>query len=262
MDIVEEYAELEFDEEKYYLGTLCRRGHDWNRTGHSLKYNSNDTCVECKKDYRLGIITANDYVEYINLKCAYCGDLIKLKKSVYSYRIKQGAKRTFCSKKCSNRYYAEKRKSKEKKFCVTCGKEYFNKNLKYCCKDCANKGIENKIELVCEVCGESYFVCKSKASRSKTCCVDCRIVYVTTNNRKSIYTKEDSQKRQLDVKRRSRIRRYHFKEALKKANDTSNEEERREILSLVEGAVDNYIMVLDTEKLIKRRSNVTGREDL
>jgi 5-methylcytosine-specific restriction endonuclease McrA len=39
----------EFDPEKFYLGKLCPRGHDWNGTGRSLRYRSNTICTECAK---------------------------------------------------------------------------------------------------------------------------------------------------------------------------------------------------------------------
>jgi len=127
--------------------------------------------------------------------------------------------------------------------------------LKYCCKECANKGIEDKVVLICRVCGSEYSVSRSKAIRSKTCSVDCRIVYVTSKNKKSIYEEEDLEKRQLNIKRRSRIRRTHFKTALSKAESTTDERERREIRELVEAAIDYHIVVLDTNNLIQRRSN-------
>ena len=40
--------------EKYYLGKLCHRNHDYKTTGKSLRYKSNYYCVECKK------ITSNE----------------------------------------------------------------------------------------------------------------------------------------------------------------------------------------------------------
>lgn len=32
-----------------YLGKLCKRGHDWNGTGKSLRDKNNRTCYECEK---------------------------------------------------------------------------------------------------------------------------------------------------------------------------------------------------------------------
>jgi hypothetical protein len=42
----------EFDKSKYYLGELCRRGHDWNETGSSMRRkkkgkDKGGNCVEC-----------------------------------------------------------------------------------------------------------------------------------------------------------------------------------------------------------------------
>lgn len=36
-----------FDPTRYYLGTLCKRNHDWNNTGKSLRQLGRDHCVEC-----------------------------------------------------------------------------------------------------------------------------------------------------------------------------------------------------------------------
>lgn len=40
----------EFDAAKFYLGKLCKRGHEWEGSGQSLRYRSGDKlCVECQK---------------------------------------------------------------------------------------------------------------------------------------------------------------------------------------------------------------------
>jgi 5-methylcytosine-specific restriction endonuclease McrA len=39
----------DFDEAKYKLGGLCKQGHDFLATGHSLRYIRGGTCVECEK---------------------------------------------------------------------------------------------------------------------------------------------------------------------------------------------------------------------
>ncbi len=39
---------LMFDDTRY-LGRMCKRGHDWNGTGRSLRQRSNRTCIECKR---------------------------------------------------------------------------------------------------------------------------------------------------------------------------------------------------------------------
>jgi hypothetical protein len=54
-----DYSDLEFDEEKYYLGKLCPRDHDWKGTRRSLRrYRKNESgyCVKCSiernKEYK------------------------------------------------------------------------------------------------------------------------------------------------------------------------------------------------------------------
>lgn len=37
----------DFDQQLFYLGPLCKRGHDWNGTGGSLRYRSTSSCREC-----------------------------------------------------------------------------------------------------------------------------------------------------------------------------------------------------------------------
>ena len=40
---------LGIDPEKYVLGTLCSRKHEWEQSGKSLRYTKNGTCSECLK---------------------------------------------------------------------------------------------------------------------------------------------------------------------------------------------------------------------
>ncbi len=35
------------DDTKYFLGLLCKRGHDFQGTGLSQRYKKNQVCVEC-----------------------------------------------------------------------------------------------------------------------------------------------------------------------------------------------------------------------
>lgn len=37
----------EFDENRFYLGRLCKRGHDWNGTGRSLRRKNHRACILC-----------------------------------------------------------------------------------------------------------------------------------------------------------------------------------------------------------------------
>lgn len=40
-----------FDETRYTLGTLCKRKHNWNNTGKSLRRKAGNHCLECRKVY-------------------------------------------------------------------------------------------------------------------------------------------------------------------------------------------------------------------
>lgn len=42
-------SDYTFDEARFYLGSLCRRGHDWNGTGQTLRRMHNKACDECEK---------------------------------------------------------------------------------------------------------------------------------------------------------------------------------------------------------------------
>ncbi len=37
-----------FDKSKFYLGNLCKRGHDYEGSGQSLRYLSNNNCRACE----------------------------------------------------------------------------------------------------------------------------------------------------------------------------------------------------------------------
>ena len=39
----------EFDKERYFVGSLCKNGHDWFGTGGSLRKIKKHDCIECKK---------------------------------------------------------------------------------------------------------------------------------------------------------------------------------------------------------------------
>ena len=39
----------DFDEARFFLGSVCKRQHDWNGTGHSLRKIKKGECVDCSK---------------------------------------------------------------------------------------------------------------------------------------------------------------------------------------------------------------------
>ncbi len=40
---------MKFNPEKHYLGTLCKRGHEWENSGKSLRYIKSNQCIKCLK---------------------------------------------------------------------------------------------------------------------------------------------------------------------------------------------------------------------
>jgi hypothetical protein len=42
---------MKFNPEKHYLGTLCKRGHEWEKSGQSLRYIRSTDCIMCGNEY-------------------------------------------------------------------------------------------------------------------------------------------------------------------------------------------------------------------
>lgn len=43
-------SDASYDATKFYLATLCKRGHDWRGTGQSLLRRQNSNCVVCQRE--------------------------------------------------------------------------------------------------------------------------------------------------------------------------------------------------------------------
>lgn len=41
--------DAEYDREKFYIGSLCKRGHDWQDSGKSLRNIKNHHCDDCRR---------------------------------------------------------------------------------------------------------------------------------------------------------------------------------------------------------------------
>lgn len=56
--LVQSHAQFsQFEDNKFWLGSLCKRGHEWEQTGRSLRYTKCNRCVECRKLSRLTRLT-------------------------------------------------------------------------------------------------------------------------------------------------------------------------------------------------------------
>lgn len=40
----------QIDESRHYLGSMCKRNHDWNGSGKSARFKHNNLCIECKRE--------------------------------------------------------------------------------------------------------------------------------------------------------------------------------------------------------------------
>lgn len=82
----------DFDKSKYYLGTLCKRGHDYEGTGKSLRFIKRRGCVDCEKEY-----TPKKH----EIICHYCGK-IGYKSIGHINYAKSKGKNLYCSKECAS----------------------------------------------------------------------------------------------------------------------------------------------------------------
>ena len=57
---------MKFDPSKHYLGTLCKRGHEWENSGKSLRHLKSKNCIECTKIWnKLYARTPQENVTYL-----------------------------------------------------------------------------------------------------------------------------------------------------------------------------------------------------
>jgi hypothetical protein len=186
-----DYSDLEFDEEKYYLGSLCVRGHSWNNTGRSLRYLSEKyttrkgkhrvygKCVECGKAYRretyetqgYGVIKSENErkrrllkAEYRIVEDVYDVDTTKYyigklcryghdwNNTGFSLRYIAGRACYFCIR---DRYH--RGRSRHQHICDNCGKKFSSilPTAKYCTRKCAAMGRRNRVEVKCSNCDKT-----------------------------------------------------------------------------------------------------------
>lgn len=90
------------DINKYFLGKLCKRGHDHEGTGQSLRIKRDGCCYECAKmmSNRLRPTRRGKYPRQLfPTKCEWCGkECFKRKDQLKSYE------HHFCDRKCSFHY--------------------------------------------------------------------------------------------------------------------------------------------------------------
>lgn len=210
-----EYEDLEFDEEKYYLGTLCKRGHDWNGTGCSLRFvNNNHDCVKCvaarsmERRRELGISKRQSGIKYICLLCDYC--FIAFETTSWDRRVKKKAK----------------------------GEKI------YCSNYCGSRSIRPRIRTVCANCGKTIFVIQSQHSRFNYCCMPCKHEHYK-GKLTTVYKHGESGTRQY--RRKIRIKNRRWREVIEWVQ-TLPEEEKSIWMHLIDLDVKEKMLIVDLHK--------------
>jgi len=130
----------------------------------------------------------NSLKKRVSVHCAYCGkEIIKPKRFIDKFKI------FFCSRKCQVLY---QKKSKIKKRCIVCGKEFFvspsRKNALCCSKKCSNLMNNQKRRLgeyrECEVCGKKIYIKRIYLNQHKYhfCSNKCQVEWQKRNKNKGI----------------------------------------------------------------------------
>lgn len=176
-----EYSDLEFDEDKFYLGTLCKRGHDWNNTGASLRYHpdfrrelsgrDSGRCVNCTS-----LSACKKYENSkVKLFCENCGVLFERSK-YNNRRPKKGGTETYCWS-CS--YLAKSTRVEIE--CAECGDIVYRrprdsnpkKRAILCSKECHRTYYLRKYTKICRVCNRLFV---HRKDRVKHCSYRCSLI--------------------------------------------------------------------------------------
>jgi len=143
-----------------YLGTLCKRGHDYNGTGMSLRYKSKNNCVTC----------TNRKTEK---KCELCNEK-------YLVAMSTAKHQRFCSWQCAANHRSNIDAKKNAKICPICKNKFISKSLNgkirtvYCSRKCYGKTLKvPKKNLICIHCKKKFQRLPSLVSKNNYCSVKC-----------------------------------------------------------------------------------------
>jgi len=167
-----------------YLGTLCKRGHDYKGTGMSLRYIKGGSCLQCM----------NIGGKCLKLKCHYC------KKSFLRKVSRKKHLTAFCSQKCygmSTKLSVEIIKINNTEFTLGPPCKYghyykntnkslrynppYNKKIKHSvgrCVECAKlQSSKRTIKKTCLFCGKTIYKKKWGIKKSGNCYCDRNCYY-------------------------------------------------------------------------------------
>jgi 5-methylcytosine-specific restriction endonuclease McrA len=105
---------LSLDPDKYCLGKICLRGHEYKQTGKSLRYQKKRTCVVCAKEKskRQRLKDHDKYLEYLKKYRLENLDFIKQKQKIYREANWEEIRRKKLEAQKKNREQANKRNRK------------------------------------------------------------------------------------------------------------------------------------------------------
>jgi hypothetical protein len=262
----------DIDESKYYLGTLCKRNHDYNDTGMSPRFvNGNHACVFCvrkksggkskslcKSKYDDGLDEKNVKKEVEKFGHKFIGPYINFNKpfkvickcginwNAYLSHIRKNGNCLECGKK------SPARKTGTKKPCDLCGKliyiqphrEALYKNI-FCSKKCKGEFKRKKYKTICSYCKKTIMIHKCRFTRSKVilCNNQCKKKWQQGKDHPSF---KHGKSKTKEYFRRAAIKR-NWKNEIKQT-DTKGKE-------LIDYAINLKIQVLDLQKQHKEMKN-------
>ena len=154
--------EIEMKENKY-LGKLCKRNHNYNNTGKSIRYVLKNHCVECLK-----YLEKQKSPSRILVKCIICSKEYYINKK----HLKRSNRPTTCSRKCMGIWQSKNLRGKKAYnyknalrhgICEICKKEFttYSKKQRFCSIECKDIGHRKQINKICFYCGKTYTISKS-----------------------------------------------------------------------------------------------------
>lgn len=105
---------LSLDSNKFYLGKICLRGHEYNQTGKSIRYKNKRTCVVCAKERskKQKLKDREKYLEYLRKYRLENIDTIREKQKAYREANWEEINRKKLEAQKNNREKANKRNRK------------------------------------------------------------------------------------------------------------------------------------------------------
>lgn len=127
---------FDFDADKFYLGDLCKRGHDYKGTGKSLRPIKRRCCIECEKERReekqtkrnSDLAHAEGRLPYRRCRCDICENLRKEIKAKWNkHSIEQVRK-----KRAENPNFDKETYDKNPESFRKASKKYYYENKEKC----------------------------------------------------------------------------------------------------------------------------------